>query len=387
MLDYGLAPTAIIGYGEASPKKTPGKTSLEFCAEAAIEAMRDAQVKPSQIDAVFTGYTTVDPYPFFSAALSEFLGIMPKRHAALHTGGSVYGQIFAQAMLALGSGQCDMALVVHGDNRASGMSRKETIARNAAGAGHPDYENPSGMTVPAAYALAAQRHMHLYGTTEEQLAAIAVNQRRNAGLNPNAIMTKPLTIDDVMGSRRIADPLKMLDCCLVSDFGGACILTRADRARDFPNPPIHLRGYGEFMTHEYIVAMPEVTETGARQSGEAAFRMAGFNRSDIDFVQLYDCFTITPLLLLEDLGFCQKGEGGAFVADPGTISLEGSLPMNTYGGMLSAANGGILHFIEAVRQLRGEAGERQLKNATTALAHAQGGVFATHSSLIIQKDI
>lgn len=377
--------TAIVGYGEASPRKVAGKTSLEFTAEAAVVAMRDAGVTPARIDGVFTGYTTVDPYPFYSAALCEFLGITPRVHAAIHTGGSVYGQMFGQAMTALATGRCNVALVAHGDNRASGLSRSDTIAKNAAGAGHPDYENPLGLTVPAAYALAAARHMHLYGTTHEQLASLAVIQREHALLNPNALMQKPLTLDAAMEARPIATPLRMFDCCLVSDFGGAFILTRAERAGDHPNRPVLIAGYGEFMSHEYITAMPEITVTGAVQSGAEAFAMAGMTASQMDFAQLYDCFTITPLLVLEDLGFCAKGEGGAFVADAANIGLGGRVPLNTYGGMLSASNGGICHFVEAVRQLRGEAGARQIADAQAGIVHAQGGVFATHASVVLAR--
>ncbi|RYG87214.1 MAG: thiolase family protein, partial [Alphaproteobacteria bacterium] len=250
------------------------------------------------------------------------------------------------------------------------------------------YERPFGPLIPAMYALAANRHMHEYGTTPEQLAEVAVTMRRHAGLNPNAQARDPITIDDVLNSKMIATPLHMLDCSLVSDGGGALVVSRADAARDMRRRPVELLGAGEGHLNEHIHQAPSLTTTGARISGARAFDMAGLTPREMDFAMLYDCFTITALLQLEDLGFCKAGEGGPFVANGG-IGLGGRLPVNTHGGLLSHGHpgrpGGIFHIIEAVRQLRGECGDRQVEAASLGLVHGNGGILSTHSTLILGR--
>jgi acetyl-CoA acetyltransferase len=247
------------------------------------------------------------------------------------------------------------------------------------------YETPYQVSLAASYALAAGRHMHEYGTTREQLASVAVSARQWARLNPDAFMREPLSIDDVLNARAVATPFTVRDCCLVTDGGAAIVMTTAAHARDLRQRPAYLLGCGEATTHRYIAQMPDLTVTGAVQSGAAAFSQAGVTPKDIDVLQLYDAFTINPILFLEDLGFCAKGEGGAFV-EGGRIAPGGSLPVNTNGGGLSCSHPGmygLFAIVEAVRQLFGECGERQIGNAQLALAHGNGGVLSHQATLVL----
>jgi acetyl-CoA acetyltransferase len=249
-----------------------------------------------------------------------------------------------------------------------------------------EWELPFGLRLPmGAYALAASRHMAEYGTTSEQLAQIAVDTRRWASLNPRARFQDPITVQDVLDSPWIATPLHLLDCCLVTDGAGAFVLTSAERARDLAKPPAYVLGAASCGTHSMISSMPDLTTTGGAVSGPAAFAMAGIKHGDVDLLMGYDSFTITALLHLEDLGFCAKGEGGAFVED-GKLGPGGSLPMNTNGGGLSYTHPGMYGMfllVEAVRQLRGEGGERQVPGAEVAIAHGSGGVLSTMGTVVL----
>jgi acetyl-CoA acetyltransferase len=249
-----------------------------------------------------------------------------------------------------------------------------------------EWELPYGLRLPmGAYALAASRHMHEFGTTSEQLAQIAVDTRRWATMNPRARLRDPIEIDDVLGSPMVASPLHKLDCCLVTDGAGAVVLTSAERARHLRKPPALVLGTGTCTTHTMISQMPDLTTTGATVSGPLAFAAAGLGPAEVDVAQIYDSFTITVLLLLEDLGFCPKGEGGGFVAD-GLLGPGGALPTNTSGGGLAYTHPGmfgIFLLVEAVRQLRGECGPRQVPGAEVALAHGSGGVLSAMSTVIL----
>jgi acetyl-CoA acetyltransferase len=239
-----------------------------------------------------------------------------------------------------------------------------------------------------AYALAATRHMHQYGTTSEQLAEIAVATRKWAVLNEKAFKREPMSIDDVLNSRWIAEPLHLLDCCLVTDGGGAVIVAAPHRAANARKKPIWILGHGETHTHYGITNMPDLTVTGAVDSGRTAFAMAGVKHDDLDVVEVYDSFTITVLLTLEALGFCKRGEGGAFVSQQRTAP-GGAFPLNTNGGGLSYCHPGmygIFLLIEATRQLRGECGARQVPDANLALAHGTGGVLSSASTVILGRD-
>jgi acetyl-CoA acetyltransferase len=248
------------------------------------------------------------------------------------------------------------------------------------------YETPYNPLNPlSSYALAAARHMHQYGTTREQLAEVAVAARRWAQLNPEALMRDPLTIDEVLSARMVSDPLTIRDCCLVTDGAGAYVLVRADRARELKQKPVYVLGNSTACWNRQISSMEDLTVTAAQQSGRIAFEMAGVKPSDIDVLELYDAFSINTLLFLEDLGFCKKGEAGAFVSG-GAIAPGGRLPVNTNGGGLSCLHPGmygIFITIEAVRQLRGECGERQVPGARLALVNGNGGTLSSQSTAIL----
>jgi acetyl-CoA acetyltransferase len=270
----------------------------------------------------------------------------------------------------------------------TGLSR-EQAKKMQSSTGHPEFETPYGATVPAFYALIARAHMDAYGTTPEQMAAVAVSGRRHAARNPAAQMRELISVEDVLNSRMIADPLHLLDCSLVSDGGAAIIMTSAERAAGFPHDPVYILGAGEGHSHEHISQAHSLTTSAAVESGRRAYKMAGLGPRDIDLAQIYDCFTPVVLIELEDLGFCEKGEAGAFV-ESGQTTLEGTLPMNTHGGMLSHCHpgnpGAMFSLTEAVAQLRRQAGARQVTDAETALVHGQGGIMSSHATLILGRE-
>ena len=294
------------------------------------------------------------------------------------------------AMMALQAGQCNAVLVCYGSaQRSATFGRKESVAARRFLDPQP-YEFPYEPVLPVtAYALAAARHMHEFGTTRAQLAEVAVAARAWAQMNPEAFMRDPLTIEDVLGARPIASPLTVRDCCLVTDGGGAIVLTRADRARDLARPPVYVLGNATAIWNRQISCMPDLTTTSAAQSGAQAFAMAGLKAADMDMAQVYDAFTINTILFLEDLGFCKKGEGGAFVSG-GRIAPGGAFPMNTNGGGLSCVHPGMYSLfliIEAVTQLRGEGMARQVNGAQTALVHGNGGVLSSEATAILSSEL
>ncbi len=374
----------VAGVGESRIGKVPGVTALELCAEAARRALADAGLGIRDIDGLLTAYSMTAPYPVFYGALAEFMGLTLRYGAELTAGGGSSGVMIRDAALAVVSGRADAVLVVSGDNRATGMGRDNAVAALAAW-GHPYYEHPYGGFIPAYYALIAQRYMHEYGATSEDLARVAVTQRASACRHPNAHMKTPITLEDVLASKPIAEPLKLLDCCLISDAAGALLVTRAERAADLPQKPVYLLGAGEAFTHEHILAAPSLLDSGARRSAEAAYAMAGLGPQDIDLAMLYDCFTITPILLAEDCGFAARGAAAELWQDD-RASIEGRFPINTPGGMLShahaGATGGLFESVEAVRQLRGGEGARQAARHATALVHVEGGILSNHATLI-----
>lgn len=376
---------AIVGVGESDIGKVPYMTGLGLNAQAARRALDDAGLKVSDIDGLLTAYSFTEPYFMLGSVMCEYLGLKPRYNASMVVGGASPAVMLKHAAEAIVAGNAETVLVCAGENRASGQSRDQAIAALLA-VGHPYFEQPYGPSIPSFYAMIAQRHMAEYDTTREQLAQVAVTTRQHALLHPNAHMKKPLTMVDVLEAKPIADPLGMFDCCLLSDAGGAFIVTSAERARDLPSRPIYLLGIGEFHTHEHLLCAPSLTEFGATHSGKAAYDMAGLGPSDMDFAELYDCFTIVPLIELEELGFCGRGEGGVFYAD-GKTAIGGALPVNTHGGMLSHAHagaaGGLFGIVEAVRQLRGGQGARQVEGANVALVHNEGGILSSHCTVIL----
>jgi acetyl-CoA acetyltransferase len=325
------------------------------------------------------------------AGLAEFLGIRPRYLDGTTVGGSSYELHVEHAAAAIAAGLCDVVVGVYASTPRSNRRRPGGGPRGPGGpppGPNPAFawEVPFGLRLPiGAYALAASRHMAVYGTTPEQLAQIAVDTRRWAAMNPNARFRDPITVDDVLGSPMVVSPLHLLDCCLVTDGAGAYVITSAERARDLARPPVYVLGAATAGTHSMITEMPDLTVTGGAVSGPAAFEMAGIKPDDVDLLMGYDSFTITALLHLEDLGFCAKGEGGPFVED-GKLGPGGSLPMNTNGGGLSYTHPGMYGMfllVEAVRQLRGEAGERQIDDHRIAVAHGSGGVLSTMGTVVL----
>jgi len=379
---------AIVGVAETEVGKITHLGATALCVDAAKRALDDAGLAKDDIDGLVTCNSMTEPYMYHAEAVAEYLQIFPRYCISANAGGGTTFSSIQHAATAIATGVCKTVLVCLADRLRSGLTR-EQAKKMQSSTGHPQFETPYGATVPAYYALIARAHMHAYGTTSEQMAAVAVSGRQHAARNPSAQMREPITVDDVLASRMIADPLHLLDCSLVSDGGAAIIMTSAERASDFPHPPVYLLGCGEGHSHEHISQARSLTTSAAVESGRRAYRMAGLGPRDVDVAQLYDCFTPVVLIELEDLGFCAKGEAGAFVADMETAP-GGSLPLNTHGGMLShchPGNPGAMYLLtEAVTQLRGQAGERQVDGAEVALAHAQGGIMSSHATLILGRE-
>lgn len=377
---------AIAGIGESDIGKVPHMTGLGLNAQAAKRALDDAGLKVSNIDGLLTAYSFTEPYFMLGTVLCEYLGLKPRYCASLITGGASPASMLNHAAAAVVTGQAEVVLVCTGENRATGLTRDAAVQVLASSVGHPYFEAPYGISIPGCYAMIARRYMHEYGITREQLAQVAVTTRRHASLHPNSHMKAPITIEDVVNSKSISEPLNILDCCLISDAAGAFIVTSAERARDLKSKPAYLLGIGERHTHEHVVCAESLTRFGATESAQEAYTMAGLGPQDIDVAQLYDCFSIVPVLELEECGFVKAGEGGAFWA-AGHADIGGKLPINTHGGMLShahaGATGGLLGIIEAVAQLRGGLGARQVEGAEVALVHNEGGVLSSHCTLIL----
>jgi acetyl-CoA acetyltransferase len=384
--------SAIVGVADdASPT---GQLELSGRAlEAAMieQALEDAGLSIADVDGVcHTGS---------SMGLAEFLGVHPRFTDSTTTGGSSFEVHVEHAAAAIAAGLAEVVISVYASTPRGDRARA-SAAGGPGGAGggrrlppnfggpNPmlEWEVPSGIRQPmGAYALAATRHMALYGTTPEQLAQIAVSTRQWATMNPKARYQDPITIDDVLASPMQTTPLHLLDCCLVTDGGGAFVMTSAERAKSLPKPPAYVLGVGTCHDHAMISQMPELSTTAGTISGPAAFGMAGIKPSDVDLLMGYDSFTITALLHLEDLGFCAKGEGGPFAAD-GKLGPGGSLPMNTNGGGLSYTHPGMYGMfllVEAVKQLRGECGQRQLADPNIAVAHGSGGTLSCMSTVVL----
>ncbi len=368
---------AIIGTGLAGIGEAPGRSHLELLGEAVHKALADAGVGLHEVDGLYCA-TAVNFVP--GLTVPEYLGIHPSVVDGTNIGGSSYLQHVIAASMALRLGLCKVALICYGSNQRSASGRLTTMSDP------PPYEAPYKPRMPvAAYALAAARHIHQYGTTVEQLAEVAVAARGWASLNPDAFMRDPLTIADVRAARMVCDPFTVRDCCLVTDGAGAIVMVAADRARSAPKPPAYVLGGGFATTHRQISSMPDLTVTGAVQSGQRAYAMAGIGPKDVDVAELYDAFTINTILFLEDLGFCPKGEGGRFVSG-GRIAPGGELPVNTNGGGLSCVHPGmygIFTLIEGATQLRGDGGKRQVKGAEIALCHGNGGTLSSQVSVVL----
>ncbi len=372
---------AIAGVDESDQiGNVPNKTSLQLHAEAAMNALADAGIDKSEVD----GVATAGVSPMQTA---EYLGIVPRYTDGTSVGGSSFVIHVGHALEAISDGRASVVLITHGEGHMGGGRR---------GPGGPDpsnlagqYEAPFGVLGPPyAYSLAAMRHMALYGTTKEQLAQIAVQTRQWASMNPKALMRDPITVEDVFNSRLISYPFNLLDCCLVTDAGGACVVVSPERARSIKKKPVWVLGIGEAHDHSMISQMPDLTRTAAQYSGPAAMGMAGVTHGEIDLAMIYDSFTYTVLVTLESLGFCKQGEGGAFVSN-GRLGPGGALPTNTNGGGLSYTHSGMYGMfllLEATRQLRSECGQRQVPDCRIALVNGTGGSLSSTGTLVLAAD-
>ena len=372
---------AIVGVGESDEiGKVPGKSPLQHHAEAAYNALEDAGISIDQVDGLLTaGYS--------SMVVAEYLGITPTFTDGTNVGGSSFIIHIAHAMAAIRAGYCNVVLVTHGQ---AGRSARTRAIADAAEPGS-QFEAPYGIVnAPAAYSLAASRYMHIYGEdrTRDAMAEIAVSTRKWAQINPKAYMRDPMTKDDYHNSRWVAWPFHLLDCCIVTDAGGAYVITSADVAKDLKKQPVWVLGAAESHDHAIISQMPDLTSPISKDTGARAFGMAGVVHSDIDLAMIYDSFTYTVLLTLEDLGFCGKGEGPDFIKSK-TLGPGGDFAMNTSGGGLSYTHSGMYGMflvVEAVTQLRGEAGDRQLDVCNTALVHGTGGSLSSGGTTLLGID-
>jgi acetyl-CoA C-acetyltransferase len=368
--------TAVVGVYEHPSRYAPDKSMFQIMAESVHGALDDAGLTIKDVDGLCTAGMGMGAMGV--VGFCDYLNLTPNYLDGTNIGGSSF---VAHAAAAIHAGLCDVAIVVYGSTAASARFAIGTGGGGGGGDPCDQYEFPYGPTTVGAYAMIAQRHMHDYGTKPEQLAEIAVTMRHHASMNPVAKYRDPITVDDVLASRVISSPLHLLDCCIISDGGGALVVTSAERARDLKKKPAYILGAGETARHAGR-GQRDFLEIAAHQSGRLAFERAGVAHKDIDMAMIYDSFTITVLTTLENLGFCKRGEGGAFVSG-GRLRYDGDLPLNTDGGGLSSNHPGmrgIFLVIEAVKQLRGECGSRQVNDCQIALAHGTGGALGTRHS-------
>ena len=371
----------IVGVDESDEiGNLPHKSQLTLHLEAVSNAVRDAGLRISDVDGIFTAGQ------HSPALLGEALGITPRYVDGTSVGGCSFIIEVGHAVAALHHGLCDVAVVSHGESGRSGVGVSPRRDTSLTG----QYEAPFGFGgAPTFFGLLTTRHMHVYGTTLEQWAQVAVSTRRWAMLNPKALRREPLTVADVLASRPVVYPFNVLNICLVTDAGGAVVLTRADRARDCAKTPVYVRGVGEGTEHVMVTQMRDLTFSEAtRLAGDKAFRMAGVGPRDFDHVMLYDAFTSGPPLMLESLGLARRGEGVHCFAE-GRATPGGSLPINTNGGGLSYTHSGmygIFPIIEATRQLRGECGARQVPGVRLSLVNGMGGMLSAAGTLVLSNE-
>jgi acetyl-CoA acetyltransferase len=375
---------AIAGVGELPQGRSALPNTMALHEKLARLALEDAGMTLGEVDALLTVAPRSDPYLIHAAALAEHLGVNPAIAWTLEAGGAAPAAMVDTARGLIANGSASTVLIVAADMPLGGVTRHAYVGTLAeSGPVHPDLERPYGPSVPAMFATVARAHMERYGTTHAHLAAVALQNRRAAARHPNAHHREPIDLAAYRASRMIADPLRLLDCAPVSDGGGALVVTAANRAG---KRKVAVLGAGFSTGHLHLSAAASLTEFAAGDALDRALKQAGARREDIDVALVYDCFTIAMLVNLEDLGLAARGEAGPAFLE-GRFGISGALPVNPHGGLLShghpARAGGIGHLIEAVVQLRGEAGERQVAGARSALVHGMGGVFATHGVLIL----
>lgn len=379
----------IAGVGETEQGKIPDKSSFHFLSQASKLAIEDAGIKKTDVDGLVTAFSLVEHTFMHCTTFADYFGLRPGFFSSVAVGGATAVWMVAEAAMAIASGQADTVLCVRGDNTLSGISSSGMVAliREMC---HAEFEYPYGLTTPGGYALAAQRYLHEFNNRPEHLASVAVTMRKHAAKKENAMNKDPLTIDDVLSSRTIAEPLHKYDCSVISDGGAAFIITTEDKAKELgiEKPLAYLWGMGQGYSHQYMTTLQDLDQiyNAINHSGQKAFQTAGIKHEDVNLAYLYDCFTITVLLTLEGLGFVPKGEAGPFAME-GRLELGKDLPTNTNGGLLSQAHlGAMHHIVEATLQLRGEAGERQSDKNDVAIVHGNGGIVSAHSTVVLGKD-
>ena len=375
------AVAALVGAAESDLGAVPGRTAGELAVQASLAALDDAGLSLDDVDGLFTANLS----RFSVTQLAELLAIEPAVLDCTMTGGSSFEMHVAHATSAIRAGLCEVALIAYGSVQRSRKARNlQGFSENGTSAAL--YENSYAPLFPLSfYALVAQRYMHETGATSQDLAQVAVSARQWASLNPKAFKREPLTVADVLNSPVVSSPLHGLDCCLVTDGGGAVVVTTRERALKLRKKPVWVLGHGEATTHDAMSQAPDLLRHGSSASSRRAYEMAGLGPRDVDCVQVYDAFTINVLVGLENLGFCAAGQARGLVANGG-IAPGGKLPVNTSGGGLSYCHPGmfgVFLLIEAVRQLRGECGERQVHNARNVLCHGTGGVFSSHATVLL----
>ena len=370
--------SVIAGIGQTAFGKLPGRGTVSLNVEAIRNALADAGVEKGEVDAIFAKAPTSRFEMMYAQKLAEALGMQPRIGGVYDHGGASSISMISYAAMAIEAGQCEVAIVALADNPATGT--RQAYEKSY---GDGDSGLYGWFGTPAGYAMVAQRHMSQFGTTSDQLGAVAMASRRHGAANPLAQLRKPLSLDQYRQSRLIVAPLRRDDCCLVSDGAAAVVMMSAERAAATKVArPVAILGFGQGQTSWDVALRPDLTTTAAKTSAGTAFAMAGLRPVDIDVAQIYDCFTICTLMTLEDYGFCRKGEGGAFVSG-GNIELGGGLPVNTSGGLLSETGmPGLQLVLEAVRQMRGDS-VNQVKGARRGIVSNQGGIMHTHSTLIV----
>ena len=376
---------AIVGIGETKFGTLPGFTNTALFIQSIKNTIEDVGLTNKDVDGLLCSQPSRDTEMFFSLRLGEKMGLRLKYTSDMYLGGATPISMVQHAVMAINAGLCNTVVCSYAGSSRSGRG-------HGLGASLPhespenEFMSPFGQVAPMhGYAMACQRHMYEFGTTSKQLGAIAVACRKHASMTENAQQRQPITIGDYMNSKMYCDPFRLLDICQVTDGGAAVVVTSIERAKNLKHKPIYVSGMGNRHPGWGIGQATSMTTTGAKESSEMAYKMAGMTPKDIDIAEIYDCFTYTLLVTLEDYGFCEKGEGGPFV-EGGRIEIGGELPVNTSGGLLSQGHlEGMNHITEAVRQLRGDCGPRQVKNAEVAIVSGNGGILSTHSTLILRR--
>ena len=371
----------ISGVGDTAFGRLEGEDTLTLMAKAASAALSDAGLERRDVDGLLCGYSTAHPHLMLASVFSEYFGLDPGYCHTVQVGGATGAAMSMLAKRLCDQGQCQHMLVVAGENRLTGQGSDKTI-QTLAEVGHPDFETPFGPTIPAYYALVAARYLHEHGLTQEDMAEFSILLRRHASGHPNAHFRKPITLQDVMASRVVADPLKLLDCCPISDGAVALTVSREGRG-------VKIAGAAQVHPFQHVIAAESLTHFRSAQAGDVALREAGVGIDDVQIAGIYDSFSITLLVFLEELGFAPRGEAAA-AAREGRFSTDGPVPVNTHGGLISFGHsgvaGGMAHIVEVYRQIAGKADGRQLPGKEVGFIHGEGGILSSQVSLVLLKD-